>query len=83
MDKEINQKLQVFIETHHAPFTPKYRYWTGLLLIVRASLYLIAAANIYVSNDPQLALYAIISTVSCMFFLRCFFQNGAYTENYQ
>ena len=73
-----NQKLQVFIETHYAPFTPKYRYWTGLLLIVRAILYLIAAAN--VSNDPQLALYAIISTVSCMFFLRCIFQNGAYRK---
>ena len=56
-----NQKLQFFIETYHAPFTPKYRYWTGLLLIARAILYLVATSN--VSNDPQLSLSAIVFTM--------------------
>ena len=69
------QKLQLNIETHHIPFTPKYRYWTGLLLIVRAILYLLAAAN--VSNNPQLALSAIIFCVSCLLLLRCFMQGFA------
>ena len=69
-----DQKLQTFVETHHAPFTPKYRYWTGLLLIARAILYLIAAVN--VSNDPQLALSAIIVTVSCIFLFRSFIQGS-------
>lgn len=28
-------KLSLLIETYHAPYTPKHRYWTGLLLLVR------------------------------------------------
>ena len=52
------------------PFSPKHRYWTGLLLIARATLYLVAAAN--VSNDPQLALSAIIFIVSCILLLRSY-----------
>ena len=65
-----SQKLQFFIETYHAPFTSKHRYWTGLLLIARAILYLVAAANI--SNDPQLALSAIIFTMSLILLLIAF-----------
>ena len=26
--------LQIFIQTQHTPFTPKHRYWPGMLLIV-------------------------------------------------
>ena len=74
-----NQKLQTFIETHHAPFTPKYRYWTGLLLITRVILYLVAAAN--VSNDPHLALNVIIFTVVCILLLRVFFQTSVYRKS--
>ena len=73
-----DQKLQAFIETHHIPFTPKHRYWTGLLLIVRAILYLVAAIN--VSNDPQLALSAIIFTVSCILILRSCLQSKVYRK---
>ena len=57
-----DQKSQIFIETHHAPFTPKHRYWPGLLFIVHAILYLVATIN--VSNDPQLVLSTIVFTVS-------------------
>ena len=74
-----DQKLQAFIETHHIPFTPKHRYWTGLLLIARAILYLVAAAN--VSNDPQLALSAIIFTVSCILLLRSYLQTKVYRKS--
>ena len=49
-----NPKIQTFIESYHMSYTPKHRYWTGLLLIVRVVLYLITATN--VSNDPQIAL---------------------------
>ena len=74
-----NQKLQTFIETYHAPFTPKHRYWTGLLLITRVILYLVAAAN--VSNDPHLALNVIIFTVVCILLLRVFFQVSVYRKS--
>ena len=65
-----NPKIQTFIETYHIPYTPKYRYWTGLLLIIRIVLYLIAAVN--ASNDPTVALISISFTVCCIFALRQF-----------
>ena len=64
------QRLKLFIETYHAPFTLKHRYWTGLLLITRAILYIVAAAN--VSNDPQIALSAIVFTMIFILFLVAF-----------
>ncbi len=63
-----NPKIQTFIETYHTPYNPKHRYWTGLLLIIRIILYLIAAAN--VSNDPTIALTAIIFMVCCIVLLK-------------
>ena len=72
------QKLKLFIETYHAPFTPKHRYWTGLLLIARAVLYLVAALN--VSNDPQLALSGIVFTTICILFLVAFIDIRMYKK---
>ena len=62
-----NPKIQTFIETYHTPYTPKYRYWTGLLLIVRIILYFVAIVN--VSNNPTVALTAIIFTMMCIYTL--------------
>ena len=73
-----NPKIQTFIETYHKPYTPKYRYWTGLLLIVRVILYLVAATN--VSNDPTIALTAINFTVCCIFALKQFFGSRLYRK---
>ena len=44
-------KFQLFIEMYHAPYNLEYRYWTGLLLLVRVILYFVAAVN--VSGDPR------------------------------
>ena len=44
------QRLYMFLEPYHAPYTFKHRYWTGLLLLIRAALYIVSAAN--VSSDP-------------------------------
>ena len=63
-----NQRLHTFIGTYSIPYTPKHRYWTGLLLLARAILYLIAAAN--VSNDPHLRLTSIIFIVGGIIFLK-------------
>ena len=73
-----NPKIQTFIETYHTPYTPKHRYWTGLLLIARIILYLVAAAN--VSNDPTVALTAIVFTVCCILALRLFFGSRLYRK---
>jgi hypothetical protein len=73
-----NPKIQTFIETYHTPYTPKHRYWTGLLLIVRIVLYLVSSANI--SNDPTVALTAISFTVCCIFALRQFLGSRLYRK---
>ena len=73
-----NPKIQTFIETYHLPYTPKHRYWTGLLLIARVVLYLVAAVN--VSNDPIIALTAAIFVVCCVILLKAFIKNLRYRK---
>ena len=73
-----NPKIQTFIETYHTPYTPKHRYWTGLLLIVRIVLYLVSAVN--ASNDPTVALTAISFTLCCIVILRNFIGSRMYRK---
>ena len=73
-----NPKLQTFIETYHTPDTPKHRYWTGLLLLARAILYLVAAVN--VSNDPTVALTAIVFTICCILALKALIGGRVYRK---
>ena len=54
------QKLRHFIDPYHAPYTTEYRYWTGLLLIVRVVISLISALKF--SFDPQIPV-ALLSTI--------------------
>ena len=44
-------KLNAFVATYHVPYNGEYRYWTGLLLLVRAVLYV--TASVTVSANPQ------------------------------
>ena len=46
-----NTKLNAFIATYHVPHKSKYRYWTGLLLLVRVVLYV--TASVTMSANPQ------------------------------
>jgi hypothetical protein len=62
-----NTKLSAFISVHHAPYNSKYRYWTGLLLLVRVVLYI--TASVTVSADPQISLLLTIILVGVMFSL--------------
>ena len=43
-----NTKYNAFIDAYHAPFTPKHRYWVGLLLFAQITHNLVAA----VATDP-------------------------------
>ena len=51
-------KFQLFIETYHAPYNLEYRYWTGLLLLVRVILYFVAAVN--VPGDPRVTYLTLL-----------------------
>ena len=62
------QKLRHFLEPYHAPYNVKYRYWTGLLLFVRAFLYIIAVLNF--SLDPRVELMSVILIVGGLIFLK-------------
>ena len=62
------QKLHLFLEPYHAPYTAKYRYWTGLLLSVRVLLYLISVLNF--SLDPHVDLMAVIFVVGSLILLK-------------
>ena len=72
------QKLKTFIETYHTPYTPSHRYWTGLLLIARVVLYLVAAVN--VSNNPHVSLTAITFTICCITLLKGFIGGRVYRK---
>ena len=52
--------IKFLLDTYHAPYTDKHRYWTGLMLLFRFVLFLISAVNAL--GDPYVNLMAIIST---------------------
>ena len=62
------QKLRLFLEPYHVPYTAKYRYWTGLLLFVRVLLFLISELNF--SLDPRVELMAVIFIVGGLILLK-------------
>ena len=65
-----NPKFNLFMATYNVPYAPRHRYWTGMLLLARAILYLVAAAS--VSGDPQVQLIWIIVIVTAIIFLKMF-----------
>jgi hypothetical protein len=64
-----NTKLNAFISVHHAPYNSKYRYWTGLLLLVRVILYITVSVATSYSNNPQSSLLLTVILLGGLFFL--------------
>ena len=63
-----NARFYSFMDAYSAPYNLKHRYWTGLLLLIRAILYVVAAVN--VSGDPGNNLLSIICTLVCLLLLK-------------
>ena len=74
-----NSKLFSFMDAYHAPYTPKHRYWTGLLLTARVQLYLISAFNVL--GDHRIDLLAIICTTAGLIVLKTL-GGKRYKKNY-
>ena len=55
-------KLKAILDAYHAPYKPKHHYWTGLLLFIRCTLFLVFAFNI--SGNDSVNLLVISSTTS-------------------
>ena len=51
--------LKVILDAYHAPYKPKHRYWTGLLLFIRCALFLVFAFS--VSGNDSINLLVISS----------------------
>ena len=51
-------RLKPFIDSYHAPYKAKHRYWPGLLLVLRFVLFLVFALN--PQEDPSINLLAIL-----------------------
>ena len=73
-------KLHGFLSTHHAPYVSKYRYWTGLLLIVRVILYIISAITL--SNNPQIPLIVMIVLLGGILLLKAVQKIRVYNKLY-
>ena len=64
-------KLQLFLEPYHAPYKFSHRYWTGLLLLVRVTLYIIISV-LNVSNNPGVNILAIGISMLCLLLLKTY-----------
>lgn len=71
------QKVTSFLETYHAPYTPKHRYWTGLVLLVRVCACLLSAFNPS-GSDIKISRLVTTFTLSCLFLYMVVFQIRPY-----
>ena len=55
-----NSRLKAFMDAYHAPYKPRHRYWTGLLLVVRSIMFLTLGFN--PNSDPSVTLLLVILT---------------------
>ena len=74
-----NTKLIAFIATYHVPHNSKYRYWTGLLLLVRVVLYV--SASVTMSANPQTFPLISIILIGSLFFFNGMFGLRVYKSS--
>ena len=58
------------MDAYSAPYCPKFRYWTGLLLLARVILYLVSALN--PSKEPRVNFVAIMVVICSLLALSAF-----------
>ena len=58
-------KFKPLFDTYTGPYKDKHRYWTGLLLLVRAILFLTFSANVF--GDPAINLLATAAMMFSLF----------------
>ena len=69
-----SQQFCYFLEPYHAPYIFQHRYWTGLFLVLRVTLYIIAAVN--VSSDPAINMLAIGGSMTGILILKGYFKGN-------
>ena len=71
-----NQKLHSFIDTYHTPNTAKHRYWTGMLLLVRVIVYLVAAFSS--SSELPITLLSTVLLMCCLLLYKTVWTSRVY-----
>ena len=74
-----NTKLNAFITAYHVPYNSKYRYWTGLLLLVRVILYI--TASVTLSANPEVSLLATAIVIGTLFLLKSIINLKVYKKS--
>ena len=74
-----NTRLKLFMDSYHAPYKARHRYWPGLLLVVRFILLLVFALN--PQQDPSINLLAILVGTGTLQ-LWALTSGGVYKSNY-
>ena len=54
-------RLKPFLDAYQGPYSDKFRFWTGLLLILRILLFIIDASNY--GNDPSMSFFCTIGVI--------------------
>ena len=73
-----NKRFYMFFETFYAPYTSQHRYWTGLLLILRAVVYSVSAMN--VTKNPETTVLAIALAVTGLLLLKGYSKRLVYRK---
>ena len=72
-------RLKFFMDSYHAPYKARHRYWPGLLLVLRFILLLVFALN--PQQDPSINLLAILVGTGILQ-LWAWSSGGVYKSNY-
>ena len=75
-----NTRLSLFMEANLAPYKPKYRFWMGLLLLVRIVVYLAQAFNF--SNSFRLNLVVVGLSVTSLIAIKAYKGGNIYKNQF-
>ena len=72
-------RLKPFLDAYQGPYSKNFRYWTGLLLVLRIVLFVIDAANY--ENDPSMSFYCTV-TILCPVAMICLLKRNVYRHKF-
>jgi len=71
-------KLKPLLDAYQGPYKDRFRYWTGMMLVIRIVLFIVFASNTV--GDPQVNLLAIV--VALFAIIVCFWNAGRVYKSY-
>ena len=70
-------RLKPFMDSYHAPYKAKHRYWPGLLLVLRFILFIVFAIQFHPQRDIKINLLVILVGTGVLF-IWAWFTGGVY-----